>query len=37
MSCLLEYSLTGITGDCSNLNEGSFGISIVGSAPDYTI
>jgi len=37
MSCFLSYSLTGITGDCSNLNEGSFGITIDGSAPDYTI
>ena len=37
MSCFLNYSLTGITGDCSNLNVGSFGISINGTAPGYTI
>lgn len=37
MSCFLNYSLTGITGDCSNLNAGSFGIIITGSAPSYTI
>ena len=37
MGCLLNYSLTGITGDCSNLGTGSFGISITGSAPTYTI
>ena len=37
MSCYLNYSLTGITGDCSNTSSGSFGISIDGSAPNYTI
>jgi len=37
MSCFLSYALTGITGDCSNLSGGSFGIVISGSAPDYTI
>jgi hypothetical protein len=37
MSCILNYSLTGITGDCSNLGTGSFGISINGTAPTYTI
>jgi uncharacterized protein (DUF2141 family) len=37
MSCFLNYSLTGITGDCSNINDGSFGISITGTAPGYSI
>ena len=37
MSCFLNPSLTGFTGDCLNTNSGSFGISIDGSAPDYTI
>jgi len=37
MSCVLNYTLTGITGDCSNLGVGSFGLTIEGSAPGYTI
>lgn len=37
MACFLLPSLTGVTGDCLNTNNGSFGISIDGSAPDYTI
>jgi hypothetical protein len=37
MSCFLNYSLSGITGDCSNLSGGSFTITITGSAPDYSI
>ena len=37
MGCLLNYSLSGITGDCSNLSGGSFTITINGSAPDYSI
>ena len=37
MSCFLSYSLSGITGDCSNVSGGSFNIVINGSAPDYTI
>ena len=37
MSCFLNYSLSGITGDCSNLSGGSFTITINGSAPDYSI
>ena len=37
MACELNYSLTGLTGDCLNLSGGSFGISIVGTAPPYTI
>jgi hypothetical protein len=37
MACELNYSLTGLTGDCLNLSGGSFGINIVGSAPPYTI
>ena len=37
MSCSLNYSLVGITGDCGNLNVGSFELSINGSAPGYTI
>ena len=37
MSCTLAYSLSGITGDCSNLSGGSFTITITGSAPTYSI
>lgn len=37
MACELSYSLTGLTGDCQNLNQGAFGISIEGTAPPYTI
>ena len=37
MACNLEYSLTGLTGDCQNLNQGEFGILIDGTAPPYTI
>jgi hypothetical protein len=37
MSCFLNVTLTGFTGDCFNTNSGSFGITIDGSAPDYTI
>jgi hypothetical protein len=37
MSCLLNVTLIGITGDCSNTNSGSFEITINGSAPDYTV
>lgn len=37
MACFLFPSLTGVTGDCSNTNSGSFGINILGSSPDYTI
>jgi len=36
MSCPLSYSLN-ITGDCSNINVGTFELSILGTAPDYTI
>ncbi len=36
MSCNLSY-ISSITGDCSNLNVGSFTIDIYGSAPDYSI
>jgi len=36
MSCLLSYNAS-ITGDCTNLNLGSFTIDIFGEAPDYTI
>lgn len=36
MSCLLSYNAS-ITGDCTNLNLGSFTIDIFGDAPDYTI
>ncbi len=37
MSCILNYSISGITGDCSNVGAGAFTITITGSAPDYTI
>lgn len=37
MACTLTYTLAGITGDCSNVNGGSFSIDINGTAPDYTI
>lgn len=37
MACALSYSLTGLTGDCQNLNQGAFGISIDGTAPPYTV
>ena len=37
MACQLFVSLTGLTGDCSNTNSGSFGITIDGTAPDYSI
>jgi len=37
MACTLSYSLTGLTGDCQNLNQGAFGILIEGTAPPYTI
>ena len=36
MSCFLNYNLS-ITGDCGNTNSGAFDISIVGSAPDFSI
>jgi len=36
MSCFLSYNAS-ITGDCTNLNLGSFTITINGNAPDYTI
>lgn len=37
MACELNYSLTGLTGDCLSLSGGSFGININGTAPPYTI
>jgi surface protein len=37
MACSLIVTLTGVTGDCSNTNSGAFGITINGTAPDYTI
>lgn len=37
MSCFLNYSISGVTGDCSNISGGSFTITITGSAPDYSI
>jgi hypothetical protein len=37
MACSLTYTIVGLTGDCMNLDEGSFEISIFGTAPDYTI
>lgn len=37
MACELNYSLTGLTGDCQSLNQGAFSISIDGTAPPYTI
>jgi surface protein len=37
MACELNVFLSGITGDCSNTSSGSFGITIEGDAPDYTI
>lgn len=36
MSCNLTYNAS-ITGDCANINSGSFTIDIIGEAPDYTI
>ena len=36
MSCNLTYNAS-ITGDCTNINSGSFTIDIFGEAPDYTI
>jgi hypothetical protein len=36
MSCLLSYNAS-ITGDCANINSGSFTVDIFGDAPDYTI
>lgn len=37
MACELNYSLTGLTGDCLSLSGGSFGININGTAAPYTI
>jgi hypothetical protein len=37
MACELNYSLTGLTGDCLSLSGGSIGITILGSAPPFTI
>ena len=37
MACSLFVTLTGYTGDCSNTNSGAFGLTIDGTAPDYTI
>jgi hypothetical protein len=37
MACNLFVTLTGYTGDCSNTNSGAFGLTIDGTAPDYTI
>ena len=36
MSCTLTYNAS-ITGDCANINSGSFTIDIFGEAPNYTI
>ena len=36
MSCNLTYNAS-ITGDCANINSGSFTINIIGEAPDYII
>lgn len=37
MSCIIDITISGITGDCSNTNSGQFQIEIAGTAPDYTI
>jgi len=37
MACFLNVTVTGITGDCLNTSSGSFGLTIEGDAPDYTI
>ena len=37
MACSLEWTLTALTGDCSNTNQGGFEINIDGSAPPYVI
>jgi len=37
MSCFIDVTISGITGDCSNTNSGEFQINIGGTAPDYTI
>ena len=37
MACELNFSVLGITGDCSNSSSGSFEISITGSAPNYSV
>jgi hypothetical protein len=37
MACALTYTIVGLTGDCMNLDDGGFEISIVGSAPGYSI
>jgi uncharacterized protein (DUF2141 family) len=37
MSCFIDISLIGITGDCSNTNTGAFSIQIDGEAPGYSI
>jgi hypothetical protein len=37
MSCGLNFTLSGVTGDCSNVSGGSFTILINGTAPDYRI
>jgi uncharacterized protein (DUF2141 family) len=36
MSCLLTYNLS-VTGDCSNSSQGELVLTIIGSAPPYTI
>ena len=36
MPCNLTYNAS-ITGDCANINSGSFTINIIGEAPDYII
>lgn len=37
MACELNFSVVGITGDCTNSNLGSFEISITGTAPNYSV
>jgi uncharacterized protein (DUF2141 family) len=37
MSCILNVIISGVTGDCSNTNSGSFQVKIQGSAPDFSI
>ena len=37
MACELSYTLVGLTGDCSNTNQGAFKIEIDGTAPPYSI
>jgi uncharacterized protein (DUF2141 family) len=37
MSCELNFSILGITGDCSNSSLGGFEISITGTAPNYSV